>query len=117
MAHKKGLSVDPRVNIAMDALTSGQRESVSEADPGPGAFLGTCPPNGTQSETIDWNDPLSNKGWIVRTAVIYSIDGDTVSVLDLMNGRTMDRLGPKKKKKKKKKRGLPRDSSSHSVVE
>ena len=103
MAHKEGLSVDARVNIAMDALTSGEREGVSKLIQDRAHFLEHAGQPGRSQKLSTGETLYQTRVGLSALRLIYSIDGDRVSVLDLMNKRTMDRLGPKKKRKKKKK--------------
>jgi len=109
MAHETVFIIDPRVKIAMDALSDSQRDDVRQAirnlqdhagQPGRAEKLST-------GKTF-YKSRVGSSG----LRLIFSVDGDTIFVLDLMNKRTMDRLGPKKRKTS----GPPKENKSHSAV-
>ena len=113
MARKKGLTIDPRVNIAMDALTLSQRKAVSKVLQDREHFLDYTGRPGSSTQKLSAGKTLyKTRVGSSELRLIYSVDGDMVSVLDLMNNRTMNRLGPKKKKS-----AAPKKNASHTVVE
>jgi mRNA-degrading endonuclease RelE of RelBE toxin-antitoxin system len=113
MAREKGLSIDPRVNIAMDALSLSQREAVSKLLRDREHFLNYAGRPGRTQKLLTGKTLYKTRVGSSGLRLIYSTDGDMISVLDLMNKRTMDLLGPKKKKKS----GSPKKNASHTIVE
>jgi mRNA-degrading endonuclease RelE of RelBE toxin-antitoxin system len=112
MAHETVFIIDHRVKIAMDALSDSQRDDVAQAirnlrdhagQPGRAEKLST----GKTGKTL-YKSRVGSSG----LRLIFSVDGDTIFVLDLMSKRTMDRLGPKKRKTS----GPPKENESHSAV-
>ena len=100
----KDFEVDPRIKIGLDALTPEDRRTVEEAIRSKEDFLARIPDPG-QVFRLRPNSRYYALKVTSRLRLIYTWEGDRITVKDLMNQGFLDRYGAKRSEDAKPARG------------
>lgn len=100
MAVKNDFQVDPRVTIALDAMTPSQKGALQPVLRDKEEFIAQASRTGRK---VSAKKPLYRMTAGQDLRVYYSQVGGNIVVLDVLRKTTMDRLAPKKKSTKKAK--------------
>jgi hypothetical protein len=96
MAKAKGLEVDRRVGIALSVLPSVQKHAVERVIQSPRSFATAAAVPGRVQQIATSGQPLY-KMWISRSLrLIYTMVGDTVYVVDVVERATLKHFASRK---------------------
>jgi hypothetical protein len=96
MAKAKGLEVDRRVGIALSVLPSVQKHAVERVIQSPRSFATAAAVPGRVQQIATSGQPLY-KMWISRSLrLIYTMVGDTVYVVDVVERATLNHFASRK---------------------
>lgn len=108
-----GYKVDGRVSIAMDALEPAQKEAVGEILGDRSRFLASASDPG-RVRRLSTTEPIYALKGPSGLRIIYSREGDTIEVIDLIHQLTLDRFGDEPSRPKAARR-VGSSSASHST--
>ena len=117
MAKTKGLEVDRRVGIALSVLPTVQKHAVERVIRSPQSFATAAAVPGRVQQMATSGQPLYKMRVSPSLRLIYTMVGDTVYVVDVVERATLDHFAAKKNARKSAKAPARRRGSKATAHE